>query len=453
MKKKGLLRERIEKLAREDTVRMHMPGHKGRGEDLALSLDITEIPGADNLHHAEEIIKTVQEKIARIYGAGRSLMLTGGSTAGVIASLMSAARPGEKLLIPANAHRSAFSALALGRIEPVFFSPRTTPYGAYVTEEQIETLLDAHQDVNGALIVSPDYAGCLSETKSIARLLHRRGKKLLVDEAHGAHLHFFNGEDSVAAGADFCVQSVHKTLSAITQSALLHVREEEDANCAAKILSMIESSSPSYLQMISIEESVDEAAVRGGAVFREIFERHEEMLRDQHPRAAFKLVRPSLKYDPSKWLFTVTDGKRACEILKEYGIVPEIERKNQILLMTGIHTTREDLDLLKEAAGAVNRALEDQGEPKEPGCVRYPLPVLKRTIGEAMREKSRRADLREAEGSVSADFVIPYPPGIPVLVPGSEVSREAVEAIEKALQDGTDVIGLENHQIQILGSK
>lgn len=447
---KSRLRKQLKQVVGQDRHRFHMPGHKGRlPEALDASLDITEIPGADNLHAPEGIIRNVQEKIAGIYGSGQSYLLTGGSTAGILASIMSLCAPGETILVPVNAHRSVLAALAFGQVEAAFYQPVTTPYGAYVTLDCAKEALASCPESKGMLVVSPDYAGCLSETGAIADFLHEQGKKLIVDEAHGAHLKFTEKEDAVSAGVDFVIQSTHKTLSALTQSSVLHVRDPFDRK-TQRLLSMIESSSPSYLQMMSIEEAVDEAADDAGKVFGDIASRWEAFEKNQDPEAAFRLVRPAENFDSSKWLFVSSDGERDAEILAEYGIVPEVVYPRQILLMCGIHTTSEDFEALDKAVREINRRHPESEEQEIEPLAFAPL-TTEIPTGKALRGEIETILLEEASERVSAAFIIAYPPGIPLIIPGMRLTDELIRTVTALEHSRYDLIGLteKNRQSQI----
>lgn len=440
-REKSILRKQLKHVVASDRHRFHMPGHKGRLPlPLDCSLDVTEIPGADNLHAPDGVIREVQEKIAGIYGSGQSFLLTGGSTAGILASIMSLCAPGETILVPVNAHRSVLAALAFGQVEAAFYQPVTTPCGAYVTLDCAKEALASCPEAKGMLVVSPDYAGCLSETRAVAEYLHQHGKKLIVDEAHGAHLKFTDLEDAVSASADFVIQSTHKTLSALTQSSVLHLRDPKDRK-TQKILSMIESSSPSYLQMMSIEEAVDEASEEAEKVFGEIAARWEAFEQNQNPSDSFRLVRPSDSFDPSKWLFVSSDGERDAEILAEFGIVPEVVYPGQILLMCGIHTTAKDFEALEKAVQEINRRYP-QAEDREVEPLIFAPLTTEIATGKALRGESETIALEEASDRISASFVIAYPPGIPLIIPGMRLTSDLIETVLALKDSRYDLIGL-----------
>ena len=255
--------------AGRDPVSFHMPGHKGAGIfrrygfgdylDSIVECDITEIPGADNLFDADGIIKNVQDRYAALYGAKASYLLVNGTSGGIIASVLTAVRPGGKLIMARNCHRSVFNALALTKAEPVYAAPEyIEEYGisGAVSADEIRRCLDEHPDADAVILPSPNYYGICSDIRGIADIVHERDKILIVDQAHGAHLKFFGRcgydlpEPAEDQGADLVINSIHKTLASVTQSAVLNlVSDRADRFALEDRLQMIETSSPSYILM------------------------------------------------------------------------------------------------------------------------------------------------------------------------------------------------------------
>ena len=255
-------------------VSFHMPGHKGSDIfkrygysdylDRFVDCDITEIPGADNLFQAEGIIRDVEKRYEKLYGVLRSYLLVNGTSCGIIASILASVRPGHKLVMARNCHKSVFNALKLGGIEPVYAKPEIIDeYGisGKVTADEIKRCLAKNPDADAVILPSPNYYGIVSDIKEIADVVHENDKVLIVDQAHGAHLKFFHkfgfGDDmpqaAEDAGADISVNSIHKTLASITQSAVLNFNTERvDRYILEDKLQMLETTSPSYLMMRSI---------------------------------------------------------------------------------------------------------------------------------------------------------------------------------------------------------
>lgn len=255
----------------------HMPGHKrsSRAGEMAryYDIDITEIDGFDDLHHAEGILREAQERANRLYGAEETYYLVGGSSCGVLASIMAVARRGEELLIARNCHKSVYHAAILQELRVHYCYPALLEeYGIYdgVEAEDVSRMIEEHPDCKAVVITSPTYEGIMSDIGAIARAVHELDKILIVDEAHGAHLgldpHMPTG--AVAAGADLVVHSLHKTLPAMTQTALLHVQGERvDRARLRRYLTMLQTSSPSYVMMASMDSCIRYVEAHGAEGF------------------------------------------------------------------------------------------------------------------------------------------------------------------------------------------
>lgn len=453
------LYQRISSLAQK--TRFHMPGHKGRGEFLRVApeyLDVTEIPGSDDLHHAEEIIAEAEAALAKAYGSEGAKILVGGSTAGIQAAILGCARPGEKFLVPANCHKSVFAALAIGGIEPILIEPRIDgklKAAIEIVPEMVEEALRDHPQARGMILVNPTYYGTTSDVARIAEILHERGKVLVVDEAHGAHLRFAEDypPDGISAGADVVIQSTHKILGSLTQSSLIHYQGELAPWPRIKsFLAMLQSSSPSYILMMSVEAAVAEAQEKAGTRFRMVAKAWDEW--QEKGFGSISLYgRPN--YDKSKWLFHIPDGQGFTvfdRLVDEHDIVCELATADYILAMTGIGTTQGDLDRLTTAMTAIGRELE-VGE-HEVDATAYEAPAWEREFAYSLREVifsavTREVPLGESVGCVSGGFLTPYPPGIPLVYPGEVIRAERVAELAAMLAAGAEVQGV-NEQGQIM---
>jgi len=456
--KERLLETRCQTLADTKLRRLHMPGHKGRTNHNIdfMALDYTEIEGTDNLHHPVEVIAEVQEKIAALYGSEESHLLVGGTTAGILAAVMGTCQEKEQLIVPLNSHKSVYSALMFGRINPVFIQPVIKQaLGVFITKEAVLDCLEANPEVKGMILVNPTYYGSMSDTRAIAKVLHQKGKFLIVDEAHGAHLKFCKclPEDAVTAGADLVIQSTHKILSALTQSAILHRQGNRvDATKVARLLTMLQSSSPSYPLMMSIENAIDEAAGQANEQFEKIDQKWHCFFINQDQTANITLVRLTADYDTSKWLFHVKSGNGptiAKRLRQEAGLVFEFAEKDYVLAMTGMGTTMTDLECLIEGIYQENkRAYQPISRVQETKSV---LPKLYYSMDKAFFKSSKkRCLLEKAVGKIAGDFVIPYPPGIPILVPGAQIELEQVKQIQRSQIAGEIVLGLKDNRIEIV---
>ena len=447
--------------AGRDRLRFHMPGHKGRGHRI-FAEDITEIPGADNLHDPQGVIAESQRVIASLYRARESRLLVGGTTAGILAALLAGAGPEGRVLIPTNAHRSVFAAMHIGRLSGHFIDPAFAHepwFPKSVSVEAVETALDRDPEICGMILTSPTYYGTVSDTAAIAGALHRRGKWLIVDEAHGAHLAFWNGGPRAAldCGADVVVSSTHKILGAPTMGSVLLIGSERiDSGRISDWLSQIESSSPSYLLMAGIEAAVVEGAEASERVFHAIAEAHDWAVKRFSDPASnlFLIDGPASLYDKSKWVFGVRDGSglAIAQTLRErYGLYVEMETPEILLAMTGIGTTAEDLGNLIEAMARVNGpAPENPVPPVQMATLSAGRFNQRVPFWRAADLPKRSCPLTQAAGQIAGQMLIPYPPGVPAALPGDTLSPDMVSALTALVRQGVPVLGVEQDQIQVL---
>ncbi len=291
MEKQEHLYEALMAYEKSDFYPYHMPGHKrylaGHLPGDIMGMDITEIPGFDDLHAPKGLIAGVQDEAARLYGAEHSFCLINGSTGGILAAISAAIPFGGKLLVARNCHKSVYHAAFLRHLQLSYIYPNildqdgtTTGIPQALSAAQVEAALSENTDADGVLLVSPTYEGRMADISKIAEVVHAHGIPLLVDEAHGAHLGFCEGfsKNAILQGADLVVNSVHKTLPALTQTALLHVKSTlVDVERVKRYLRIYQSSSPSYLLLSSIDNALDIVAKEGDALFADFLGRYRKM--------------------------------------------------------------------------------------------------------------------------------------------------------------------------------
>ena len=280
------LYEKLEMYGCSDYYGFHMPGHKRRlvgkqaGAELPYRMDITEIEGFDDLHHACGILKEAQERAARVFGADETHFLVNGSTAGILSAVCGATEKGDTILVARNCHKSVYHAMYLNELKPVYLYPgfdRESGLNTRIDPEDVREALRRDGSIRAVVIVSPTYDGVVSDVEAIGEAAHEKGVPLIVDEAHGAHFGFHPAffPNSNARGADVVIHSVHKTLPSLTQTALLHMNGRlADRKKIRKYLDMLQSSSPSYILMASIDRCVRLMEKEA----REIFPPYVEML-------------------------------------------------------------------------------------------------------------------------------------------------------------------------------
>ena len=441
---------------------MHMPGHK---RDTArwqmenpYGLDITEIDGFDNLHDARGVLREAMDRAARLWGAEQTWFLVNGSSCGVLAAVAACTRWGDEVLVARNSHRSLYNALYQNNLRPRYLCPELIPgFGAAggVTARQVEEALRTHSNVKLVAITSPTYEGVVSDVKGIAITAHRHGVPLLVDEAHGAHLGLAAGfpAGAVRSGADLVVQSVHKTLPSLTQTALLHrCGTLVSAAAVERQLSIYESSSPSYVLMAAIDRCaafLEENGEQAFALYRENLRRFDEQtaslralcLLGRGREAEGRPGRHGIHaLDPSKLVIGAfgsgLTGPALMERLRrEDKIELEMAARTYAIAMTSLCDTRESLDRLASALLRLDASL---APPRALAAAEPALPLPERvlTLREAEERRGRVLPLREAVGRISRETVFAYPPGIPLIVPGERLSAELADHLRLLAASG-----------------
>lgn len=443
----------------------HMPGHKRRPIDFPnpYTIDITEIDGFDNLHHAEEILRDAQQRAAKLYGAKRSFYLVNGSTCGLLAAICAAAPKKSRILVARNSHKAVYHGIFLNEYDAVYLYPEVADIGiqGQITVEAVEEKLTLYPDIAAVVITSPTYDGVVSDIRSIAETVHRHGIPLIVDEAHGAHFGFGGGfpENAVKLGADVVIVSLHKTLPSFTQTALLHVCSDRiKEKDIAKYLGIFETSSPSYIFMAGMEKCIRMVKDEG----QELFGNYRKLLDDFYAKTG-KLAhihvltkadlseRESYAFDDGKILMfpdpDYLNGKELYDMfLSEYRLQMEMVTDKYVVAMTSIMDTQEGFDRLIHALYDIDQKLEQKKNRKSAGKLESRSVYTENKKVMQMRDAEdapqQEVPLEESVGKVSAGFVFLYPPGIPIIVPGEEISGKFVKDMKQCIQLGLDVEGL-----------
>lgn len=410
------------------TLPMHMPGGKRRFRSpLPYRWDVTDLAATDDLYHPSGILKDLQDRIASIWGADRSFVLVNGSTGGILAAIR--ATGSGDILAARNAHRSFFNAAELCRRKVFFVCPdRVDGVFGDVDPEQIRAGLEAHPSVKTVFVTSPTYEGVVSDISSIAAVCKRFGATLVVDEAHGAHFGFSAAfpASAVSLGADIVVQSLHKTLPALTQTAVVHCKTAY-ADALLRELAVFQTSSPSYILLASADECVRYLQEKDPfpAYVRRLFRLRDKL--DALPFLRLLGARPFYAYDPGKLVLFPRppfDGPRCADFLRsKAGIETEFASPRYFLAMTSVCDTDRIYDAFIRAASLLDRAIE-AGQPA--GSIpempdHFVLPEKVLEPFEVREKNTNKCSLSESPGRVSAESVWAYPPGIPVLLPGERI--------------------------------
>lgn len=446
MEKDASLYEKLKQLSASDQYPFHMPGHKRNKKAGIIGgaehLDITEIEGFDNLHHAEGILKKAMEDAAAYFGAEETHFLVNGSSAGILAAVSAAVKEGGTLLLCRNAHMSAYHGAFLRGLKVRSIYPEileTHGFFGGVTPETVEQALIETPEAEAVLLVSPTYEGIISDIRKIVEIVHSYGKIVIVDEAHGAHLGLDKRlpESSVRFGADLVVQSLHKTLPALTQTALLHINGNRvDRELVRRFLRIYQTSSPSYLLMGSIDHCVRTMQAQGKDLFDGFFkalQAFQESLKGlKYLRLADNSIinRPGTEaVDPGKLvILTNTSGYSGNELNRLL-----LERYNLQMEMAGLHHVIGIATVMDEPEGfdRLSRALLELDAQAPAGKNSDSDDTIEmkgiRLFAEAMAEQ--RAQEKIIDMKASAEAVYVYPPGIPLLLPGEQATSKTENLI------------------------
>ena len=477
---KKYINEMIKEYTNRPLSPWHMPGHKRKPHfggfwDEAFSRDLTEVPGTDDYHHPEGAIRDSQAAAAEVYGTAYSHYLVGGTTAGILAGILAMTEifrgkteigcTNEQVerpifLVAGNVHRSVHHALRLACADAVTLKPEGDLYYGPVMPDEVERTLNGLREngdlsrVAGCVITSPTYGGAVSPLKEIHEILEKEGIPLFVDEAHGAHLPFIPGlseYSGIAAGAELVVQSLHKTLPALTQTGIIHVGKSTDTEKLEQELShqlsVVQSSSPSYILLASAEQAVawaDEGRDRFTEYYQKILEFREKLKSVfSSANAGFSLEDFPWKQDPTRiFLRCISEGEgdsgisvsmtRIAEYLeKKENIVVELAGVNELILISTISDQDEDFDQLLAAFRRITEKI-NSGEFKDMACQKN---------AESREERNDKASVPEPGERAKKDIYV-YPPGILILREGDTVTEEAVLRIIEELAAGRTVRGL-----------
>ncbi len=460
------LAEQLQKYGQSDYYPLHMPGHKRRLYGQLpwefVKMDITEIEGFDNLHQPEGILKKMQEHAASLYGAEESFYLVNGSTCGILSAISAAVPEGGHILMARNCHKSAYHACYLRNLTVSYLYPEIKEecdiceaVTAWQVEEALESLFSQGESVDAVLIVSPTYEGRIADVEKIAAAVHKYGIILIVDEAHGAHLGFDSAlsDNSCRRGADLVIHSVHKTLPAPTQTALLHVNGFlVDRERLRRFLHIYQSSSPSYILMAGIENALAQIEAQGKELFGDFIRNWEEMCTRLSSMRHFRILFPDRRQDPGKLVVSVKktglSGQQLYDmLLKEYHLQLEMATSTYVLAMFTIGDSKEGFDRLTEALEEMDESLSNESAERSKVDFADNLLQLERRVPlkEAWDGEKQWCPLSECEGRVVSEFVNLYPPGVPMAVPGELINDALIRWIKDCLENGLNVQGIKQY--------
>ncbi len=467
------------KHAKRNPIQFHIPGHKkGAGidpefrnfiGDNALSIDLINIGPLDDLHSPKGMIKEAQDLAAKAFGADHTFFSVQGTSGAIMTMVMAVCGPGEKIIVPRNVHKSVMSAIVFSGAIPVFIHPEIDielgiSHG--ITTESVEKALEQHPDAKGVLVINPTYFGISADLKKIVEIAHSYNVPVLVDEAHGVHIHFHDDLplSAMQAGADMAATSVHKLGGSMTQSSILNVKEGlVSVKHVQSILSMLTTTSTSYLLLASLDAARKQLATKG----KELIDRTIRLAQSIRKRineidhiycVGEEILgsKATYDFDPTKLIISVKDlGLTGYDVEKwlreKHNIEVELSDLYNILCIITLGDTEYEADLLVTALKDLAEECAHRAEKVEPLEVLLPeIPVLALTPRDAFYADTEVIPFAESEGRIIAEFVMVYPPGIPIFIPGEIITKENLYYITKNLEVGLPVQGPEDDELKMI---
>lgn len=469
---KAPIYEALMKYKKARVVPFDVPGHKqGRGNPMlkeflgeqCLSVDVNSMKPLDNLCHPVSVIKEAEELAADAFGAKHAFFMLNGTTSAVQAMVMSVCKKGEKIIMPRNVHRSAINALVISGAIPVYINPGINkklgiPLGMCV--EDVKRAIKENPDSKAVLVNNPTYYGICSNLKEITKLAHEHGMYVLVDEAHGTHFYF--GEDmpmcAVEAGADMAAVSMHKTGGSLTQSSFLLLNCDLNVGYVRQIINLTQTTSGSYLLMSSLDLARRDLVLNGKEIFKKVtnlaqYAREEINKIDGYYAFSEELIDGDSVFDFDRTklsVFTRDIGLAGIEVYDllrdEYGIQIEFGDIANILAIISVGDRELTIERLISALSEIKRIYSKD----KAGMFdhEYITPEVVLTPQEAFYSSKISVPMNESDGKVCAEFVMCYPPGIPILAPGEKITREILEYINYAKEKGCFLTGTEDIKIE-----
>ncbi|MBD5464278.1 MAG: aminotransferase class V-fold PLP-dependent enzyme [Lachnospiraceae bacterium] len=466
--------EALERFRKMRVVPFDVPGHKrGRGNpelvrllgEQCVGLDVNSMKPLDNLCHPVSVIREAEKLAAEAFGAAEAFLMVGGTTSSVQSMVLTVCKRGDKIILPRNVHRSVINALVLCGAKPVYVNPEVNQrLGISLGMEtaQVEQAILDHPDAVAVLVNNPTYYGICSDLSAIVKLAHSHGMKVLADEAHGTHLYF--GENlpisAMKAGADMAAVSMHKSGGSLTQSSFLLAGPDINAGYARQIINLTQTTSGSYLLLSSLDISRRNLALRGKEEYARVVELAEYARAEINQIGDYYAYSRELINGSSIYDFDVTKlsvntldiglaGIEVYDILRdEYDIQIEFGDFGNILAYISVGDRRQDVERLVSALAEVKRRYKRD----KAGLLtqEYIEPTVEVTPQEAFYAEKESVSLEESAGRICSEFVMCYPPGIPIIAPGERITKQIIEYIQYARKKGCSMTGPEDANIERL---
>ncbi|MBR7039799.1 MAG: aminotransferase class I/II-fold pyridoxal phosphate-dependent enzyme [Oscillospiraceae bacterium] len=466
--------EALERFRRQRVVPFDVPGHKrGRGNpelvrllgEQCVSLDVNSMKPLDNLCHPVSVILEAENLAADAFGAAHAYFMVGGTTSAVQSMVLTACKLGDKIIMPRNVHRSAINALVLCGAEPVYVDPDVEPHigiALGMEPEEVERAILAHPDATAVFVNNPTYYGICSDLRAIVELAHQHGMMVLVDEAHGTHLSFHEAlpVSAMEAGADMAAISMHKSGGSLTQSSLLLLNENVNTRYVEQIINLTQTTSASYLLLSSLDISRRNLALRGRESFEKVKNMAEYAREEINSIGGYYAYGKDLvngksiyDYDVTKLSVYTRDigltGIEVYDLLRdEYDIQIEFGDIGNILAYISIGDRIQDIERLVGALEDIKRLYARPVSRLH--NAEYITPIVAATPQKAFYAEKELIPIRETPGRICGEFVMCYPPGIPILAPGEMVTEEIVSYVLYAKEKGCSMQGPEDGTLERL---
>lgn len=472
--KKAPIYEALEKFRKKRVVPFDVPGHKrGRGNpelvellgEKCVNLDVNSMKPLDNLCHPVSVIKEAEELVADAFGAEHAFLMIGGTTSAVQSMVLSVCKANDKIILPRNVHKSVINALILCGATPIYVEPKVNERIGIALGMEIDSfvrVIEENPDAVAVLVNNPTYYGICSDLKKIVEVAHSHGLRVLADEAHGTHLYF--GEDlpvsAMVAGADFAAVSMHKSGGSLTQSSVLLTSQGVNADYVRQIINLTQTTSASYLLLSSLDISRRNLALRGRESFAAVVKMAEYARNEINAIGGYYAYSKELVNGTSVYDYDVTKlsvhtqgigltGIEVYDLLRdEYDIQIEFGDIGNILAYISIGDRIRDIERLVGALADIKRLYERDGSDLVSG--EYIQPDVVMSPQTAFYANKESVPIRQTDGMICAEFVMCYPPGIPILAPGERITKEIIDYILYAGEKGCSLQGTEDPKVAYL---
>ena len=466
--------EALEEFRQMRVVPFDVPGHKrGRGNpelteflgQQCIGVDVNSMKPLDNLCHPVSVIREAEILAAEAFGAENAFLMVGGTTSAVQSMVLTACKRGDEIILPRNVHRSVINALVLNGAIPVYVNPEVDKrlgIALGMKREQVANAIKEHPNAVAVLVNNPTYYGICSDLKAIVKMAHDAGMLCLADEAHGTHFYFGDNLpiSAMAAGADMAAVSMHKSGGSLTQSSLLLTGKNVNPGYVRQIINLTQTTSGSYLLMSSLDISRRNLALRGKKIFKQVQDLAEYAREEINAIGDYDAFGKELidgdavfDFDPTKLSVHTLDvglaGIQVYDMLRdEYDIQIEFGDLGNILAYLSIGDRVQEVERLVSALAEIRRRFK--GDPSGLMTQEYIEPIVVASPQEAFYAPKKSLPIMETEGFICSEFVMCYPPGIPILAPGEKITSDILKYISYAHEKGCQMTGPQDAKIENL---